>query len=263
MNPAVFVLGTDRSAGLVAFAAAAARAGRSDAHVADGLALPHPRARFDFAISIAVVHHFSSRERRVAAVRAILETLRPEHGRALVYVWALEQKHSRRGWDEGHSQDVYVPWVLAKQYDKAAGGEKTEKKKTRKQKKYVQKGEHAALQEEQEKAVQKGEHAALQEEKAVQKGEHAAALQEEQEKAVQEQEKAVQEQEKAVQEQEKAAPASEGAPAPDESPKEVTYQRYYHLYRKGELEEDVASAGGFVAESGYERDNWYVVCGRR
>ena len=232
MNPAVFVLGTDRSAGLVAFAAAAARAGRSDAHVADGLALPHPRARFDFAISIAVVHHFSSRERRVAAVRAILETLRPEHGRALVYVWALEQKHSRRGWDEGHSQDVYVPWVLAKQYDKAAGGEKTEKKKTRKQKKYVQKGEHAALQEEQEKAVQ-------------------------------EQEKAVQEQEKAVQEQEKAAPASEGAPAPDESPKEVTYQRYYHLYRKGELEEDVASAGGFVAESGYERDNWYVVCGRR
>ncbi|KAL7795165.1 S-adenosyl-L-methionine-dependent methyltransferase [Trichoderma ceciliae] len=41
---------------------------------------------------------------------------------------------------------------------------------------------------------------------------------------------------------------------------ETTYQRYYHLYRKGELEEDVQAAGGSVLESGYEKDNWWVVC---
>ncbi|KAH0525421.1 hypothetical protein TsFJ059_007793 [Trichoderma semiorbis] len=39
-----------------------------------------------------------------------------------------------------------------------------------------------------------------------------------------------------------------------------TFERYYHLYRKGELEEDVIAAGGQVLESGYERDNWWVIC---
>ena len=33
-------------------------------------------------------------------------------GRVLIFVWALEQKDSRRGWDHGDSQDVLVPWVL-------------------------------------------------------------------------------------------------------------------------------------------------------
>lgn len=57
------------------------------------------------------------------AVSAILETLKPptdvdtssaptEGGKALIYVWALEQKSSRRGWDKGDAQDVMVPWVL-------------------------------------------------------------------------------------------------------------------------------------------------------
>ncbi|PNP39030.1 hypothetical protein TGAM01_v205328 [Trichoderma gamsii] len=41
---------------------------------------------------------------------------------------------------------------------------------------------------------------------------------------------------------------------------DATYQRYYHLYRKGELEEDVEAAGGVVLESGYEKDNWWVIC---
>lgn len=79
--------------------------------VADCLDLPHPHGKFDFAISIAVIHHLSTHERRVAAVRAILETLNGR-GEALFFVWALEQKNSRRGWDEGDSQDQLVPWVL-------------------------------------------------------------------------------------------------------------------------------------------------------
>lgn len=43
---------------------------------------------------------------------------------------------------------------------------------------------------------------------------------------------------------------------------DATYQRYYHLYRKGELEEDAEAAGGVVVESGYEKDNWWVICSR-
>ena len=32
-------------------------------------------------------------------------------GKALLYVWALEQETSRRGWRDGDEQDVLVPWV--------------------------------------------------------------------------------------------------------------------------------------------------------
>lgn len=88
--------------------------------LADILNLPHPDSFFDFAVSIAVVHHLSTPERRVQAVREILRTLRPASGdcpggRALIYVWALEQKSSRRGWDKGDDQDIMVPWVTKSQ----------------------------------------------------------------------------------------------------------------------------------------------------
>lgn len=39
----------------------------------------------------------------------------------------------------------------------------------------------------------------------------------------------------------------------NEGSKQVTYQRYYHLFRKGELEECVCQAGGKVLEGGYEK----------
>ncbi|KAH0444561.1 tRNA (uracil-5-)-methyltransferase trm9 [Colletotrichum camelliae] len=56
--------------------------------------------------------------------------------------------------------------------------------------------------------------------------------------------------------------ATEAAAADEEEEeenKDTTYQRYYHLYREGELEEDVVAVGGRVLESGYERDNWWAV----
>lgn len=162
VNGDVFMVGSDRSTNLTAIAA---RQQPHGAVVADNLSLPHQRARFDFAISIAVVHHLSTAARRVQAVRAVLETLRPGAGRALLYVWALEQKGSRRGWDEGGDQDVMVPWVM-----------KTAKRD-------LVEGQEA----------------------------------------------------------------------------ERTFQRYYHLYRRGELEQDVAAAGGTVEEAGYEKDNWWVI----
>ena len=86
----------------------------------------------------------------------------------MIYVWALEQKGSRRGWDEGHDQDVMVPWVMKGQ--KQPGAE------------------------------------------------------------------------------------PEQAPSTDQ-----TFYRYYHLYRKGELESDIQSAGGEIVEAGYEKDNWWAI----
>lgn len=120
MNPSVFIVGSDRSANLTKIASAHQP---HAAVVADILDLPHQAGIFDFAISIAVVHHLSTPERRVEAVRAVLETLKLG-GKALVYVWALEQKASRRGWDEGHEQDVMVPWVMHVPKEKSKKGKK-------------------------------------------------------------------------------------------------------------------------------------------
>ena len=50
------------------------------------------------------------------AIAALLRTVKPSipgvtAGEVLIFVWALEQGTSRRGWDIGHEQDVMVPWV--------------------------------------------------------------------------------------------------------------------------------------------------------
>ncbi|RYP68726.1 hypothetical protein DL769_005447 [Monosporascus sp. CRB-8-3] len=221
VNPDVVVLGSDRSAALVALArergwedrdrdrGGAVAAASEAVAVADGLALPfrvggggsgggdggsgtRRDAGVDFVICVAVVHHLSTRERRVEAVRALLECLR-EDGRALVYVWALEQGSSRRGWDEGADQDQLVPWVM-RTSNKA---NKPRAKKKRKDDDSDGGGD------------------------------------------------------------------KEPTAAAGDANGDRTYQRYYHLYRKGELEEDVVAAGGTALDSGYEKDNWWVIAGRK
>lgn len=174
VNKNVFIIASDRSSNLVRIATQHAP---HTAIVADILDLPHAPNSFDFAISIAVIHHLSTPERRIEAVSTILDVLKPptsptsgttdssNGGKTLLYVWALEQRDSRRGWDEGHEQDVMVPWVL-----KSGKGKEREEK---------------------------------------------------------------------------------------------TFQRYYHLYKKGELEDDIRAAGGVVLESGYEKDNWWAIAARK
>ncbi len=120
-------------------------------------------------ICIAVIHHYSTQTRRIAAIQALLEALAPE-GQVLIYVWALEQKTSRRGWDKGDPQDIMVPWKT-KELQITEGSAKTK--------------------------VTEGE--------------------------------------------------------------ETVYQRYYHLFKKGDLESDVVQAGGKAIKAGYDRDNWWVI----
>ncbi|KAK7071547.1 Alkylated DNA repair protein alkB 8, partial [Halocaridina rubra] len=58
------------------------------------LQLPYRSCVFDAAICIAVIHHLASEERRIAAIKEIVRILRAG-GRALIYVWAMEQKRGK------------------------------------------------------------------------------------------------------------------------------------------------------------------------
>ncbi|KAI9500097.1 S-adenosyl-L-methionine-dependent methyltransferase [Coemansia spiralis] len=101
----VFIIGTDRSESLVDICSQR----RFECMVSDGLDLPYRADAFDFSISIAVIHHFSSSERRAKAVSEILRVVR-SGGTVLIFAWALEQ-NGRRKFDLSN-QDVLVPWVV-------------------------------------------------------------------------------------------------------------------------------------------------------
>ncbi|TRY92045.1 hypothetical protein DNTS_006469 [Danionella cerebrum] len=91
INPEVMSVGCDRSANLVQICK-----GRGyEAFVSDALSVPMRSGICDACISIAVIHHFSTTERRRAAVRELLRLLKAG-GRALVYVWAMEQEYKNQ-----------------------------------------------------------------------------------------------------------------------------------------------------------------------
>lgn len=56
----------------------------------DCLHLPYKDNCFDAVISIAVIHHLSTRERRCRAISEMIRVLRPT-GKCLIYAWAKEQ----------------------------------------------------------------------------------------------------------------------------------------------------------------------------
>ncbi|KAG8347901.1 Methyltransferase domain [Trypanosoma vivax] len=68
---------------------------------------------FDAAISIAVIHHLATHERRVEAVCELLRLLRPG-GLALISVWAKEQPTKRTRTD---AADVFVRWEMHELHD--------------------------------------------------------------------------------------------------------------------------------------------------
>lgn len=326
VNKDVVMLGCDRSAALIALArdmwctrrgapGAAPEAAQgavipgADVAVADGLQLPFRDASADFVICIAVIHHLSTRERRIDAIRQLLQCIRrnkaadgssslPDastttpgdvdppisgsgrgRGGVLVYVWALEQSSSRRGWDERNEQDLLVPWVM-----KAPQQKKPPKKQPPKSRKKAQ----AAAAEHQEDATNRGDGSGTGEGRVLSGGEGGEDLQGRRQQSHGKQGAAgggVGDDEEDVREQGGAAAAAEPEPSGKQSgghthaedlggkasssdgqpqphtDKDKTFHRFYHLYKKGELEEDVLAAGGQVLCSGYERDNWWVIAG--
>ncbi|XP_054651187.1 alkylated DNA repair protein alkB homolog 8 [Dunckerocampus dactyliophorus] len=91
VNPEVIRVGCDRSSTLVRICADRG----FQAFVSDALRVPLRTATCDACISIAVIHHFSTPERRLAAVKELVRLLKPG-GRALIYVWAFEQEYNRQ-----------------------------------------------------------------------------------------------------------------------------------------------------------------------
>lgn len=180
INPKIFIIGSDRSAGLLECAKKIYK-NRYEVCLSDGLSLAHPNEAFDFAISIAVIHHFSTKERRIRAIEEIISKIK-KGGELLIYCWALEQENSRRGYKAGDDQDVLVPWITNRN--------------------------------------------------SVKTGRQPVNLKETE----------VDRQDATVHEN-----------------KTVNY-RYYHLYKEGELEEDVGTIEGCtVSMSGYEKDNWWAI----
>ncbi|KAJ3047465.1 tRNA methyltransferase, has a role in tRNA modification [Rhizophlyctis rosea] len=182
VNQQVVTVGSDRSDKLIAIC----RDRGFEAMVCDNLSLPYRESSFDFVLSIAVIHHFSSPERRIEAINELLRILRPG-GKVLIFVWAMEQKGRRKF----EAQDVFVPWHMPKR-------------------------------------------------------QYPANIP-------------------------SSAPASQDSSQPasqtpqtttvrEDGDEEVVYQRYYHLFVKGELDDLVIKAGGAeIVDSGYDRDNWYII----
>merc|ERR1719195_2316494 len=89
--------------------------------VADLVHAPYRSGIFDAAICIAVLHHLSTRERRIEIIRECLRVLRVG-GRLLLYAWAEEQGGSAGTEQDGQqgisnhdfqstgSQDCLVAW---------------------------------------------------------------------------------------------------------------------------------------------------------
>ncbi|XP_072332860.1 tRNA (carboxymethyluridine(34)-5-O)-methyltransferase ALKBH8 isoform X1 [Scyliorhinus torazame] len=90
VNKNLFMVGCDRSKNLVHIC----RERKFEVFVCDGLLVPLRSGVCDACISIAVVHHFSTEGRRLSAIKEIVRLLRPG-GKALIYVWAMEQERNK------------------------------------------------------------------------------------------------------------------------------------------------------------------------
>ncbi|KAK4886471.1 hypothetical protein RN001_002742, partial [Aquatica leii] len=100
VNTSIFNIGGDKSTRLCELA----REKNNEVIVVDNLTLPFRDESLDAVLSIAVVHHLATTERRIRALRELARVLRIG-GRIIISVWAMEQSHRKF-----ESQDVLVPW---------------------------------------------------------------------------------------------------------------------------------------------------------
>lgn len=121
----ICTIGMDRSLNLLHIARTAGGSGHIREVVwGDVLGRSWRDGAFDYAISIATIHHLSTHARRLVATQRLIQAISPAHGRALIYVWAVEQDNlsKRKIPNAGHppesskqGHDVFVPWVFTQQ----------------------------------------------------------------------------------------------------------------------------------------------------
>ncbi|XP_066154646.1 uncharacterized protein fid isoform X1 [Euwallacea fornicatus] len=100
VNKSIYNLGGEKSIRLSDLA----RQNQNEVIRLDNLALPFRDNSFDTVLSLSVIHHFATTDRRVSALREMTRILRVG-GRMIITVWAMEQDHRKF-----ESQDVLVPW---------------------------------------------------------------------------------------------------------------------------------------------------------
>lgn len=115
VNHSIFKVGVDRCKRFTDIA----REKENEVLICDNLALPFRDESFDAVLSIAVVHHFATTERRVHALKELARVLRIG-GRLVISVWAMEQRHRKF-----ESQDVLIPWPKAYCVNGARDGSKS------------------------------------------------------------------------------------------------------------------------------------------
>ncbi|KAJ6668587.1 hypothetical protein lerEdw1_012069 [Lerista edwardsae] len=103
VNSEVYNLGCDYCGPLVEIA----RNKDCEVMICDNLNLPFRGQCFNAIISVGVIHHFSTKQRRIKAIREMARVLVPG-GQMMIYVWAMEQKNRHFA-----KQDVFVPWNRA------------------------------------------------------------------------------------------------------------------------------------------------------
>ncbi|XP_075054923.1 tRNA (carboxymethyluridine(34)-5-O)-methyltransferase ALKBH8 [Mixophyes fleayi] len=91
VNKNLYMIGCDRSKNLVDICGEK----KFEASICDALSLPFKSGSFDACISIAVIHHFSTEERRLSAIQELTRLLKTG-GKALIYVWAMEQEYNKK-----------------------------------------------------------------------------------------------------------------------------------------------------------------------
>ena len=98
-------IGVDISLGLLNICASR----QLETFAGDVAGLPFRTGIFDAAISIAVLHHLSTSDRRTAALKELVRIVKPG-GRVLVYAWRGSKDHQAVCKEQG-SQDVLVPFT--------------------------------------------------------------------------------------------------------------------------------------------------------
>lgn len=174
------------------------------------LKVPFRSEIFDFSLSIAVIHHLRSSERRLEAIKEMLRVMKK--GReGLIFVWAFEdnksvKRHKNLKVIDGNEQDVLVPWSTKEfsSSDKLKLKLKETETNNLSIKTYDRSNNNIDNTERSCKRIK-----------------------------------------------------SESIVDVDVDA-DNSYERYYHLFKKGELDELVERAGGLILESGYDRDNWYI-----
>lgn len=74
------------------------------------LKIPLESNCYDFVLNIAVLHHLSSKERRIEAINELIRITKP-NGKLLIQVWGFESKRS-------DTQDAMIEWNLNKKFNK-------------------------------------------------------------------------------------------------------------------------------------------------